>query len=173
MENTVAAYGLYSDTVEVAEVISVLNTAGFDNESICLMLAPTHPIAALVRDANILRQEREASAATAGMISWLSGFGAVVIPSVGFFIRSHTFLRALLTVRDAPALCGNSQTLTGLGFSKDDASRFEEQLLGAGFLVYVAAAEVAQVRWAQELFRHTGAGESATLEREASAGAVA
>ena len=169
MDHTTAAYGVYPDAVQVTEVVSTLNGAGFENEHMCLMLAPTHPIATIVRDANILNQEREASAMTAGLIGWLSEFGAVVIPSIGFFIRSQAFLHALLVARDAPALCGNFRTLAGLGFAHVDAERFEAQLQQTGFLVYVASQEVAKVKWALELFRLTGAEESAALEGEPSA----
>jgi len=169
MDHTAAAYGVYPDTVEVVEVVRTLNCAGFENEHICLMLAPTHPIATIVRDANILNQEREASAAITGLIGWLSEFGAVVIPSIGFFIRSQAFFHALLVARDAPAFCGNSGTLAGLGFPGTDAERFAGQLQLEGFLVYVASPEVAKVRWALEPLRITGAEESATLETEADA----
>lgn len=167
MDHTAAAYGVYPDAVQVSEVVRTLNGAGFENEHICLMLAPTHPIATIVRDANILNQERAASVVTAGLIGWLSEFGAVLIPSIGFFIRSQAFLHALLVARDAPALCGNSRTLAGLGFPDSDAVRFEAQLHQTGFLVYVASLEIARVQWALELFRSTGAEESSTLEREA------
>jgi hypothetical protein len=173
MDHTAAAYGVYAEAVEVAGVVRTLKGAGFDSEHICLMLAPTHPIATLVRDANILNQEREVSATSAGLIGWLSEFGAVVIPSIGFFIRSHAFFHALLVARDAPALCGNSQTLSGLGLPNRDAARFEAQLQRAGFLVYVASPEIAKVRWALELFRITGAEESAALEIQADAAALA
>jgi len=169
MENTAAAYGVYANDVELVEVVRTLNQAGFDNENICLMLAPTHPIAIVVRDGNILNQEREASVVTEGLIGWLSQFGAVVIPSVGFFIRSQAFFHALMVARDAPALCGNSRTLAGLGFSAHEAMRFESQLQCTGFLVYVTSLEIARVRWALELFRITGAQERATLERESDA----
>lgn len=173
MENAAAAYGVYPDAVEVTEVVRALNGAGFDNEHICLMLAPSHPIAAVVRDVHSPDQEGKAGAVTAGLIGWLSGFGAVVIPSIGFFIRSQPFLQALLVARDAPALCGNSRTLAGLGFPEIDAQRLEQQLQQEGFLVYVASQEVAQMKWALELLRLTGAHESATLEREVNAEAVA
>lgn len=169
MDHSPAAYGVYSDAVEVAQVVRTLNSAGFENEQICLMLAPTHPIATIVRETNILNQEREASAVTTGLIGWLSDFGAVVIPSIGFFIRSQAFFHALLVARDAPALCGNSGTLAGLGFPDTDADRFSAQLQQSGFLVYVASPEVARARWALELLRITGAEESATLETEADA----
>jgi hypothetical protein len=169
MLDAAAAYGVYPDAVEVAGVVRTLNTAGFENEHICLMLAPTHPIAGIVRDANLLNQEREASAVSAELIGWLSQFGAVVIPSVGFFIRSQAFLHALLLARDAPALCGSSQTLAGLGFPPDAATRFEAHLQHTGFLVYVAALQIARVQWALQLLRLTGAEETAILETEASA----
>lgn len=172
MDHPAAAYGVYPDAVEVVEVVRTLNGAGFDNEHICMMLAPSHPIATIVRDANLLNQEREASAITAGLIGWLSQFGAVVIPSIGFFIRSQVFLHALLVVRDAPALCGNSRTLAGLGFPTSDAARLEVQLQQTGFLVYVASLETARVRWALELLRVTGADETATLEPEPEAAVV-
>lgn len=106
------------------------------------------------------------------MIGWLSGLGAVVIPKVGFFIRSRTFLNALVVTRDAPALCG-ARTLAGLGFSDTVAERFEKRLGRAGFLVYVVSQKSARARWAIELLRATGAQETATLERIADAGAVA
>jgi len=165
MENPTAAYGVYPDAVQVTDVVRVFNGAGFGNENICLMFAPSHPIAAIVRDTNLLNQEREASALSAGLMTWLSEFGAVVIPSIGFFIRSQTFLHALLAARKAPALCGDAHTLAGLGFPDGDAQRFEDHFRREGSLVYVAALEEAQVRWALELFRHTGAQESATLEK--------
>jgi len=169
MEHTAAAYGVYPDAVEVAQVVRTLNAAGFENQHICLMLAPTHPIATMVRSANLLNAEREASVVTAALIGWLSEFGAVLIPSIGFFIRSQAFLRALRVARDAPALCGNSRTLAGLGFTESHTARFEAQLQKEGFLVYVVSVEVARVRWALELLRRTGASESSTLDREADA----
>jgi hypothetical protein len=173
MDHAAAAYGVYPDAVEVAGVVRILNGAGFENEHICLMLAPTHPIATIVRDANLLNQEREASAVTEGLIGWLSEFGAVVIPSIGFFIRSQAFFHALLVARNVPALCGNAETLAGLGLPDTDAVRFEAQLRQAGFLVYVGSLEIARVQWALELLRITGAEESAALEKQADAVAVA
>ena len=177
MENTAAAYGVYCDAVEVAEVVRRFNRAGFDNKHIFLMFAPSHPMAAVMRDASSFNSDRDAGAATAGWIGWLSRFGAVVIPSIGYFIRANTFLGPVLATRDASALCGSSHTLAGLGFADLDAQRFEAQLRRAGFLVYVAVEEVPGVQRALELFRLTGAEESAQIApragMEACAAAVA
>jgi hypothetical protein len=153
--------------------VHTLNDAGFQKENICMVLSPRHPIASIVRDASILNGEREASAVTAGLIGWLSEFGAVVIPTVGFFIRSQAFFHALVVSRDSPALCGNARTLAGLGFSDGDAERYENQLREVGVLVYVSCPENTGTNWAIELLRRTGAEEAATLETESMVGAAA
>jgi hypothetical protein len=162
--NTAAAYGMYSQDVALNDVVRTLNQAGFDNQDICMMLSPTHPIASVVRDASLFNSECESNAMTAGLIGWLSGFGAVLIPTVGFFIKSQAFFHALMVARDAPAICGNARTLVGLGFSDDEADRFEAQLRHLGVLVYVSCNESAKTMWACEVLRHTGAREAATLD---------
>jgi hypothetical protein len=169
-----AAYGIYSQDAVLTDIVRNLNQAGFENEDICMMLAPTHPIASVVRDASLFSSDRENSAASAGMIGWLSAFGAVLIPTVGFFIRSRVFLHALMVARETPALCGNARTLVSLGFSEDEATRFENQLARLGVLVYVSCDENAKTLWAREVLRHTGASETNTLEETiATATAVA
>src|ERR1700691_5113200 len=162
---TAAAYGIYSQDVVLADIVRNLNQAGFENEDICMMLSPCHPIASIVRDASLFNTEREANAVTAGLIGWLSGFGAVLIPTVGFFIRSQAFFHALMVARETPALCGNARTLVGLGFSEEEAEGFEDKLGSLGVLVYVACAEGAKTLWAREVLWHTGAQEAATLEQ--------
>jgi hypothetical protein len=171
--NTAAAYGIYSQDIALLDVVHNLNQAGFENEDICMMLSPAHPIASIIRDASLLNGGREASALTAGMIGWLSKFGAVLIPTVGFFIRSQAFFRALMGAREAPALCGSARTLMGLGFSEKDAERFGDQLGNLGVLMYVSCAEGAKTLWAREVLRHTGAQEAATLEEVLTAVATA
>lgn len=171
--NAAAAYGIYSQDVALTDIVRNLNQAGFENEDICMMLSPGHPIASIVRDASLFNSEREATAVTAGLIGWLSEFGAVLIPTVGFFIRSQAFFHALMVAREAPALCGNARTLVGLGFSREDAERFEDELQQLGVLVYVSCNENAKTLWAREVLRHTGAVETATLEEAMTAAASA
>ena len=107
--HAVAAYGIYPHRVALNEVLKTLNHAGFNNESICVMLSPAHPIATVVREANVLNAEREKSAVTAGLIGWLAKFGAVLIPSVGFFIRSREFLHAIIAETEPMARYGSSR----------------------------------------------------------------
>lgn len=163
--NKPAAYGIYSQDVALREVISTLNQAGFGNEDICVMLSPTHPISTVIRDARILDPERK-TALSAGMIGWLSKFGAVLIPTVGFFARSRAFFHAMMEAMDSPALCASSRTLVALGFPEFEAERFEDQLHRRGALIYVSCAEAAETNWAIQLLESTGARETATVQRE-------
>ena len=112
---TPAAYGIYSPTTALKEVVHTLNRAGFVNEDICMMLSPTHPIAGIVREAGLNEGDRQTSSVAAKLIGWLSEFGAVMIPSVGFFIRSQAFFHALLSDEEAPGLCGRSGAITENG----------------------------------------------------------
>jgi hypothetical protein len=163
--NGAAAYGIYSQDVTLTDIVGNLNQAGFENEDICMMLSPCHPIASIVRDASLFNAEKGASAGAANLIGWLSKFGAVLIPTVGVFIRSQAFLHALMAAPGTPALCGNSRTLVGLGFSDEEAERFEDRVFDLGVLVYVSCVENAKMLGALEALQHTGALESATLEQ--------
>jgi hypothetical protein len=171
--NESAAYGMYSRHIALPEIVSTLNRAGFENEDICMILSPAHPIASIVRDARIDSANLQDGAAGANMIGWFSRLGAVVIPTVGFFIRSQAFFQALLGEEGGAALCGGSKTLAGLGFSNDDASRLGRQLGDVGALVYVACPERARADSAIELLMRSGAKEAASLGSAKAAAAVA
>jgi hypothetical protein len=168
-----AAYGLYSHDVALREVIGVLNQAGFGNEDMCVMVSPMHPIATSVRHARILDAECDSTAVTAGLIGWLSKLGAVLIPTIGFYVHSRAFLQALMVGMDSPSLRAGARTLEALGFTEGEARRFENQLHQCGALIYVSCGESAKTNWAIELLRRTGANEVAALERELTTEAVA
>jgi hypothetical protein len=161
---TPAVYGMFPTSAVLNDVVHSLNHAGFMNEDICMMLSPSHPIASLVRDAGMHNCDRQANFVAAKLIGWLSEFGAVMIPTVGFFIRSQAFFKALVTGEDARGFCGQATTLEGLGFNADDAARFEEQIRRTSVLIYVACPEDAKRDSAIKLLRSTGAREAAMLD---------
>lgn len=155
-----AAYGMYSRNVALPEVVSALNRAGYRNENICMVLSPAHPDAGIFHDATNVSAE---TTTTARIIRWFSGLGAVVIPTVGVFVRSQAFLDALLAEKPSSALSRGSRTLVDLGFSTDDAKRLGHRLSDVGALVYVSCAENTKAVNAIELLRRTGAQEAASL----------
>lgn len=158
-----AAYAMYPRNVALPAVVSALNHAGFGNEDICMVLSPAHPVASAVEDATIGNIARERSAVSARMISWFSQLGAVVIPTVGLFIRSQAFFQALLAEQNLPSLSRGSGTLLGLGFSEDEAKRLGHQLCDVGALVYVSCRESSKADGALELLRRAGAREAASV----------
>ena len=158
-----AAYGMYTDDVALRQVVQSLNQSGFDKKDICVMLSPEHPIAAVVREAWISGAGREASTIATGLVSWFMKLGAVMIPTVGFFVRSQSFLDALLARRDSRGLCDHTNALVGLGFSQDDAERCEHQIRQMGVLVYVACREIEKTTWAADVLRRVGAHEASTV----------
>jgi hypothetical protein len=160
--NGTAAYGMYSRNVALPDVVGALNKAGFTNQDICMVLSPAHPDAAAVRDASMFNAA-ETDSSTTRMIDWFSRFGAVVIPTVGLFVRSQAFLQALLTDHNIPSLSGGSRTLVGLGFSRDDAKRLGHRLSDIGALVYVNCPESEKANRLIDLLRRTGALEAASL----------
>lgn len=163
--NGPAAYGMYARDVALPDVVCALNKAGFENEDICMVLSPAHPDAAAVNEAGTLDVAGSQNALGARMIGWFSEFGAVVIPTVGFFIRSQAFFHALLIEQNFPSLSRGSRTLLGLGFSQAEAMRLGRQLCDVGALVYVNCRESAKADGASELLRRTGAREAASLSK--------
>ena len=172
MSSGTAAYGMYAGNVALPEVVSALNRAGYHNENICMVLSPAHPDAAIFHDTSNDVAAAE-NTTTARRICWFSGFGAVVIPTVGVFVRSQSFLNALLTEKPPSALSRGSRTLIDLGFSTDDAKRLGERLCDVGALVYVSCADNSKVVSAIELLRRTGAQEAASLRAIQAAAATA
>jgi len=161
--NRTAAYGIYPRNVALPDVAQALNRAGFENEDICMVLSPAHPDAAVVRDANFFSTEGSEDSTSARLIAWFSKFGAVFIPTVGFFIRSQAFFEALSREQNLPALSRGSRALLGLGFSPEEATRLGRQICDVGALIYVSCAESAKARGVIELLRRTGAREAASL----------
>jgi hypothetical protein len=160
--NGTAAYGMYPRSVALPEVVYALNQAGFGNRDICMVLSPAHPVANAVRDARITDADGE-SATSARMIGWFSEFGAVVIPTVGFFIRSQEFLHAFMSEQNLPGMSRGSRTLMELGFSENEAMRLGHQLSDVGALVYVSCGKNGKADCAVELLRRAGAREAAGL----------
>jgi len=160
-----AVYGMYRDDVALRQVVQSLNQSGFDKQDICVMLSPQHPIASVVREARISGAGREASSIATGLVSWFMKLGAVMIPTVVFFVRSQPFLDAFVTRKDSQSPCDHTSSLVGLGFPQNDAERCENQIRQMGVLVYVACRETEKMTWAADLLRRAGAHEASTVGR--------
>ena len=130
-----------------------------------MVLSPAHPDAAPLHDASAFDIPEADHTLSARMIDWFSKFGAVVIPTVGLFVRSHAYLQALLNEENAPSLSQGCRTLIGLGFSPDDAKRLGSRLCDVGALVYVTCKEGDKSKRLIELLQRTGAQEAASVKK--------
>jgi len=171
--NGTAAYGMYSRNIALPEVVCALNKAGFTNQDICMVLSPAHPDAVPLHDVSEFSTPAVDRTLSTRMIDWFSRFGAVVIPTVGLFVRSHAYLEAFLDEQNVPSLSQGSRTLIGLGFSQDDAKRLGSRLSDVGALVYVSCNESDKATGAIELLRRTGAQEAACLKSRKAGAAAA
>jgi hypothetical protein len=153
---------MYTENASLPDIICTLSHAGFDKADICMVLSSTHPMASVVRDARFTGAEPKQNAAGARTIGWFTQFGAVVIPDVGFFVRSQAYLHALLEQGSSP-LCGESRILVGLGLSAEEAKRVHSSMADAGALLFVSCSERARAEWAVELLRSTGARDAASV----------
>jgi len=157
-----AAYAVYdSDSLCVERALEALNQAGFQNEEICVLLAPQHPIAEIVKDAG-LAPAPDSAASAATLVEWLGRMGAVVIPGVGFFVRSNQFLQAWMDTDsdEDPAACG---LLSPLGIADGEARRLEDGLCHDSAVIFVLSAKVGDAEWAKEILLRSGAGEASCL----------
>lgn len=155
-----AAYGMYPRNIALPAVVCALRQAGFEKQDICMVLSPAHPDAAHLSDASRVEGD---DGKCVRMLAWYSQLGAVVIPTVGFFVRSQEFLQALTAELNLPALSRWARTLMRLGFSSDEAKRLSRQLADVGAMVYISCPEGARAHGAIELLRSTGAREAASL----------
>lgn len=161
-----AAYAIYPHNIALNEILQTLRHGGFDKENICMMLSPTHPISTIVRESNQHTFERESNAVSAGLIGWLSEFGAVLIPTFGFFINSRLYLHALMAEENWAARCDHTGPLSGLGFRENEAERVENRVRKVGVLLYVSCSEPSQTQFALELLRATGSEEAGCVETD-------
>lgn len=162
-ESKTAAYAIFPAQAEVEQILGSLNSAGFADESICVFLTPTHPIAEGLQQlkrgtAGDLSQEAQQAA----VLQWLSRFGAVVIHGVGFFIGSREFLSALAPSR--PQYAGQrGELLQGLGIPQPDAARYEARVRNDASLIFVSCEGIARSEWAREILRSMQAEEVRSL----------
>lgn len=157
-----AAYGVYSQKIELQHVVQSLNQAGLSDKDICLLLAPAHPLAGLARDHMLLSSGADQVRASQ-LFHWLLRLGAVSIPRAGCFVRSRNFLQAFMDEPSASARIRNATAVSMLGISESDAHRLAGLIGETGGFVYVSCSQVEQSQYVREILSHTGAEEAACL----------
>ena len=168
-ENKTAAYAIFPIQVRVEDVLRSLNLAGFANENICLFLTPAHPIAESVRSLKIEYADNgKRQSASTHVVGWLSQFGAVVIPGVGFFVGSREFVAALTPRQRRIGRDGDDELMTGLGIPQPEAARYQSRVREDATMVFVSCDGLARSYWAREILWQWKADEVSLLDGSAS-----
>jgi hypothetical protein len=159
-----AAYGIYPMEASIHEIIADLQEAGCPPEDMCLLMAPSHPVAHSVRDAKFSPMALHSDSVASQLLQWLSRLGAVIIPGVAFFVGSRMFLRAVLAPCPATSGSASAERLVELGLPPDEANRYAHRLNRDGIIVFVCCSDEAQSHWISEVLRRTGADEVCCLQ---------
>ena len=157
-----AAYGIFPIDARLDQIVSSLNAAGFETNTICVFLPSSHPIAGEVRSVKFSSGQLIGERGRERVIAWLATLGGVVIPEVGFFVGARGYLHAV-----ACGICQTGDKRTGalakLGIPADAAERYETRTREDASLVFVSCDGGAQSEWAREILRLLRAEEVCVL----------
>jgi hypothetical protein len=157
-----AAFGLYSNRVQVEQGITSLLAARFRNEDISVLF----PDNAGTKDFAHQKHTKAPEGATAGVgaggaiggtLGLLVGIGALAIPGLGPFIAAGPIMAALAGVGVGGAVGGFTGALIGLGIPEYEAKRYEGRIQKGGILLSVHCDTSDEIKRAKEVMKSTGA----------------
>ena len=153
-----AAFGLYPSTQALHAGAEALRAARFRHTDISVMYADGERALRLRESAAAERDVAdEEPVSLAGVLTSLSGLGAVQMPGAGPFMAGGPILASL--VGGAESL---PRSLRGLGLPESDVALFEERLRGGSLLLSVQCDDPGWARRACDILQQTGAERVAT-----------
>jgi len=168
-----AAFGIYNTREGVETAISALETAGFRNTDISVLL----PENLGTKDFGTVKATKAPEGATTGAVSggivggalgWLAGIGALAIPGLGPFIAAGPIMAALAGAGAGGAIGTLTGALVGMGIPEFEAKRYEGRVKKGGILVSVHCDSSDWTKRAKDILESTGAEDvSSTGESDA------
>jgi hypothetical protein len=157
-----AAFGIYSDQVEVENAVEALRAAGYRNTDISVLF----PENVGTKDFAAEKHTKAPEVATAGAgtgavigggLGWLAGIGALAIPGLGPFIAAGPIMAALAGAGVGGAVGGIVGALVGMGIPEYEAKRYEGRIKKGGILLSVHCDNSEWTRRAKDILEATGA----------------
>jgi hypothetical protein len=168
-----AAFGIYTSRAGVESAVSALETAGFRNTDISVLL----PENLGTKDFGTVKATKAPEGATTGAVSggivggalgWLAGIGALAIPGLGPFIAAGPIMAALAGAGAGGAIGTLTGALVGMGIPEYEAKRYEGRVKKGGILVSVHCDSSDWTKRAKDILESTGAEDvSSTGESDA------
>ena len=157
-----AAYGLYSDRVQVEEAIDAFVKARFRPEDISVLFPDNEGTKDFAHEKNTKAPEGAAAGvgaggAIGGTLGLLVGIGALAIPGLGPFIAAGPIMAALAGMGAGGAVGGLVGALVGMGIPEYEAKRYEGRIKRGNILLSVHADDSKWTDRAEEILKNTGA----------------
>jgi hypothetical protein len=162
-----AAYGLYSDRVQVEEAIDAFVKARFRPEDISVLFPDNEGTKDFAHEKNTKAPEGTAAGvgaggAIGGTLGLLVGIGALAIPGLGPFIAAGPIMAALAGMGAGGAVGGLVGALVGMGIPEYEAKRYDGRVRKGGILVSVHCDSSEWVSRAKDILKRTGAEDIAS-----------
>jgi hypothetical protein len=168
-----AAFGLYSNRVQVEQGIDALLAARFRSEDISVLFPDNEGTKDFAHEKNTKAPEGATmGAGTGGVIGGtlglLVGIGALAIPGLGPFIAAGPIVSALAGIGAGGAVGGFVGALVGMGIPEYEAKRYDGRVRQGGILVSVHCDNSEWVTRAEDILRQTGAEDIASAGESSS-----
>ena len=157
-----AAFGLYSDRIQVEQGIATLLASKFRNEDISVLFPDNAGTKDFAHEKGTKAPEGAAAGggaggAIGGTLGLLVGIGALAIPGVGPFIAAGPIMGALAGLGVGGAVGGLIGALVGMGIPEYEAKRYEGRIKEGGVLLSVHCDTSEEIKRAKDLLEKTGA----------------
>jgi hypothetical protein len=162
MNKDIVAYGIYPDRATFERALEGLRAAGFRNSDISAVLPDrNYTTRDLAHEINTKTPEgisagAGAGAAMGGVLGWLVGIGAIVIPGIGPLVAAGPIVAALAGAGAAGAAGGLVGGLVGAGIPEVEAKRYAGRIREGGYLLTVHCDDRAWAKKAEEILEATG-----------------
>ncbi|MGC4002262.1 MAG: hypothetical protein QM811_03590 [Pirellulales bacterium] len=157
-------YGLVKDVATASRLASDLQTSGFTNQDVSVLMAEKKGTESFAIDNHTKAPEGAAAGAGTGALlggglGWLAGIGALAIPGLGPLIAAGPIMAALTGAAVGGTLGGATGGLIGLGIPEYEAKVYGERVSQGNILISVHAGTDAQLDRAKQLFAAAGASD--------------
>jgi hypothetical protein len=162
-----AAFGIYSDRVQVEQGIDSLLAARFRKEDISVLFPDNEGTKDFAHQKNTKAPEGVtagvgAGGAIGGTLGLLLGIGTLAIPGLGPFIAAGPIMAALAGMGVGGAVGGLFGALVGMGIPEYEAKRYDGRVRQGGILVSVHCDNSEWVGRAKDILKQTGAEDVAS-----------
>ena len=157
-----AVFGIYPTYASVESGVQALQTAGFRNEDISVLMPENVGSKDFAHEKGTKAPEGAATGAGAGAmvggaLGVLAGIGLLAIPGLGPFIAAGPIMAGLAGLGVGGVVGGIAGALIGMGIPEYVAKRYEGRVKEGGILLSVHSDSSDWTKRAKEILERTGA----------------